>query len=74
MTNEANFSSVTQFDKDATVLFTLPHIDLSKLFGFGRCPSQLEFEILNESPKKHFTFLLSKISLSENRQDTFLAL
>lgn len=58
MTNEANFSSVTQFDKDVTVLFTLPHIDLSKLFGFGRCPSQLEFEILNESQKETFYFFI----------------
>lgn len=38
-----------QFDKDETVLFTLPHVDLNKHFGFGRYLSHPKFQILNES-------------------------
>lgn len=58
MTNEANFSSVMQFDKDETMIFILPHVDLSKLFHFERCLCQSVFEILSESPDETFCFFL----------------
>jgi len=71
--NKASFS-VTEFHKDETVLFTLPHIDLSKRFDFGRCLSQLKCEVPKESQKETIYIFIKMINLSENRQDAFLAL
>lgn len=46
-----------QFDRDETVLFTLPHVDLNKHFGFEGVWVILSFRYC-ESQKKRFTSLL----------------
>lgn len=74
MTNKTSLFSVMQFNKDETSHSTTSRF--KQAFFPPKRLSQLTFEVLNEFKKRNILlfYYTKAVSLSENRQDTFLAL